>query len=129
MSNCVDIEDYEKVLFNSEDINVSALKELIDTSEKEVTPKTSVSDNVDVDKRIAWWFLNKNTIFYENAVLIHFGEGRSTHTFRDLQSTIIVLQKFMKSEKTHRFLASEEGDGFMSKFYIDVNFTTGQMIC
>jgi hypothetical protein len=54
----------------------------------------------------AWWFLNNNINFpTPNLLIIRLGEGRSTHTFRDLRGTLYTLTRYYRpnTQKTYNF--------------------------
>jgi hypothetical protein len=66
---------------------------------------------------IIWWFLSRNTtVMYEEDkrryLQIRFGRGRSGHTWRDFRQTIKLINLYMKKEKKHTFIVSDEMDDF-----------------
>ena len=72
-----------------------------------------------------WWgsYFQTLTVLGEKIVVIEMGNGRSIHTWRDLRAFVInVLNPFMKTKKQLIIKkASDESDGFRSKFDIKVN--------
>lgn len=55
-------------------------------------------------------------------VIIEFGRGRSGHTNRDFDSTLLMLAGFMKKEKYHTFFITEEGDGHRTVYRESIEF-------
>lgn len=124
MSNCIDfVGGSEKVVFLKDEIDVVALKTLIESVKG--LPKAPECDSKDnYAGYIAWWFLSRAVVDDRGAV-IRFGcSGRSSHTNRDFDATLILLGRFMKKPKYHTFYVRDEGDGFRRIFREDVEFNT-----
>lgn len=64
-----------------------------------------------------WWFLSTNVIFEINGdVRILLGQGRSSHTHRDLRWTLIQLAKFVLRDTDVHVIMKDEYDNFESIF-------------
>jgi len=112
MSNCIHIEGNARVHFEPDEIDAQGLKELLDKAEEKVSELNCVSEEIEPDLRLAWWYLPQTKIREDNSVDIHFGLGRSTHTWRDFRGTLKVINKFVKKPKVHTFQISDESDAF-----------------
>lgn len=105
MSNCIELRR-SVVLFTATEIELTKFKELIDQSKDD--DKNKFEDTV---KYLVRWFLWRNTEFVTDSVIVQFGEGESSHTFRDFRQTInLVLKPLMKKSKTHTFQAKDSDD-------------------
>lgn len=104
MSNCIDLRD-NVVRFTSADIDIDALFVLLGR-----VSDTRPSD-AQVEENAAWWYLKTCTVLKgDGSVHISFGEGRSTHTWRDFEHLInFVINPLMKRHKSHTFLVKEDG--------------------
>ena len=60
-------------------------------------------------------------------VLIRFGEGRSSHTWRDFKWLLSVLKPFFKKPCSYRFKLRDEYDGFAKVFPCVVDFHEGKI--
>jgi len=128
MSNCIEIEQRGKVRFEPWEIDARGLKALIERAEVEVNGENSMSDEVDWKLRIAWWYLSINTQFKRSgAVEIQFGEGRSSHTWRDIRGTFKLLSEFVKLPKYHGFICSDESDGHETWFRMVVDLQSPKL--
>jgi hypothetical protein len=119
VSNCVEIVRNADVIFTSEDLNISALKaDILQYGHSESPP----------DPRecpvafYCYWFLARNTDFSDDSVVIRFGEGRSSHTWRDLGGLVRFMGKYMKKTKKHTFIVTDEIDDFQSRERYSVAF-------
>ena len=122
MSNCIDIEQRSKVRFEPWEIDAEGLRALLKRAEAEVNHDNCVGEDVEGKLKIAWWFLSINTQFKRTgAVEIRFGDGRSSHTWRDLRGTFQVLSEFVKIPKSHGFICSDESDGHEAWFRMVVD--------
>jgi len=111
------------VRFGANEINAAKLNQLIRRSDREVSQKNCTDENISPDLRLAWWFLAKNTRFMRHGIVeIHFGAGRSSHTWRDLQGTLETLRSFVVKNKRWRFIATDESDGHREQFNLNVDF-------
>jgi len=129
MSNCITIEMKKSVTFKPNEIDAVGLYKLIKEAEEKIkSGKDAVQDNIDPKYKIAWWFLAQNTEFKRTgSVVIHFGEGRSSHTNRDFRATIYYLKDFVLKDKWHRFWISDEYDNYESICETCVNFKTEEI--
>lgn len=112
MSNCIKIVENSSVIFSNEMIDRNALTELLIKTEEEINKDNCVDPGVDGDLRIAWWFLSSNVEFQDDCIIVFFGDGRSTHTWRDFNATINLINKFVKNDFSHSMYVSDESDGF-----------------
>lgn len=105
MSNCISLRNNE-VFFSKEEINLPKLKALLDSVPDDYKEASDKGGDIET----AWWFLSKNTVLDDNGAIITFGEGNSTHTWRDFRGLVnSVLKPLMLKEKTHTFRAHDEG--------------------
>jgi len=116
MSNCIDVVKGEKVVFFPDEIDIEKFKALVDSVAN--LPKAPEEK----DGYYAWWFLQRNSAVDQRGVVIRFGQGRSTHTNRDFDGTLLTLSKFMKKEKYHVFSVTDEGDGHRKVYTQTVKF-------
>jgi hypothetical protein len=102
MSNCIKIHNYA-VHFYPDEFDIKSFK-------KEIEEHKS-HDILQVEDTFCW-FLRDNSSVLTNGVVIEFGQGRSSHTYRDFKQTVRHLSKFMLRDKVCTFDISTEGDGF-----------------
>ncbi len=118
MSNCIELHNYE-VVFSQDEFDVETyLKVLEEHKEHKRTPELDDS---------FCWFLRDNSSVKTNtdgikSIIIRFGKGQSSHTWRDFKWTIWYLNQFIKKPKTHTFTASDEFDGFNQLFPIKISW-------
>lgn len=118
MSNCIELHNCE-VEFTEDEFDVEAYIKVMENSK--VSPKApSLGDNFA-------WFLADNSIVKANtngtkSIIIRFGRGRSSHTWRDFRWVVWYLNQFIKKPKAHIFTAADEGDGFDNLFPLEVNW-------
>jgi hypothetical protein len=108
MSNCVDIKN-PVVRIPNHLIDTAGLRGLIASAEDapyihEDPPEVKDAKG---DRRMAYWFLDGNVLFTRDEVIIEFGAGRSTHTFRDFEGTIQTLRKFIRGPFSYTFQVSD----------------------
>ncbi len=91
MSNCIELTGKTVKLLRERDFDLNGLKSLLDSvAELRDAPSTNPG-------YCAWWFLSSATQFDGvGTARVAFGEGRSSHTFRDFEQTMMVLAKFVK---------------------------------
>jgi len=96
MSNCIEISGRVLKTFSDSEIDIAALKALIESvQDLPSAPKSG-------DEYLAWWFLTSqchdSTWFSESGsyVTIPFGQCRSTHTWRDFRGTLSLLAKYAR---------------------------------
>ncbi len=105
MSNCITLRNNE-VFFSKEEIDMVKLRALLDSVPKEYDKARSIGGDIET----AWWYLSENTVLDDNGAIITFGEGNSSHTWRDFRGLInSVLKPLMLKEKTHTFRAHDDG--------------------
>ena len=131
MSNAIALER-NTVVFTSNEIDLDKVKSLID---KTRTAHPSEESNIDA---VAWWFFGaKNVKFYHNnqganppidGIIAKFGEGRSSHTMRDFESTLSIIKPLMLRHKKHTFIVSTEADGFASRHDMAVDFLDAKIL-
>jgi hypothetical protein len=90
MSNCIDFNS-PPVRLTGMQIDVPALKALVEkVKDLEKAPAEWGDEN------IAWWFLSHAEFDGNKSVLIDFGNGRSTHTFRDFGATMLLIGRLAR---------------------------------
>jgi len=95
MSNCIDI-DNRLLIFPPQKIALGPILR------KVAGLRNAPNDN---DGSIAWWFLEANTqIDVEGRTTIHLGRGRSPHTFRDFQATMLLLCRCMRPRQSFTWI-------------------------
>lgn len=120
MSNCIQIYNHT-VTFTAEEINIHAYRNLMAEAARLGEP--GPVDGTPFNVYIAWWFLEKNSTVTDEAVTIKFGQGRSTHTWRDFRQLYKrTLPDLLTQSKGHIFKLSSEDDGFCSVFDYPVVF-------
>ena len=124
MSNCITLHK-NRVLFMYHELDADGLEELLNRAHEMPPGERSEAE---ADANAAWWFLQANTVFGPMGVEIAFGQGRSSHTWRDFRWLLRMLSKYVLKAKTHRFLAADESDGFDQTFWLPVDFQAGQVI-
>jgi len=110
VSNCITFERNGSVTFTSDDIDIPALSLQIALCKEDDT---------------TWWYLATNTDISADLsqATVHFGRGRSSHTWRDFHATVNhVLNPLMKRRKAHTFVLSDESDGHGSRYKYTVTF-------
>jgi hypothetical protein len=114
MSNCIRFTERTKtVVFPPEVIDGGKLMTLIKEHESHSNyDQIHGEDYSDLkgDCMMVYWFLNsKNVRFHHGSVTVAFADGRSTHSWRDFQGTIGVINRFLKKEQLHWFTIEDEG--------------------
>ena len=96
MSNCVDV--FNVVSFSSKDFrDFENFKRVVrEANTLRDVYSDDVKDDDSFDQYISWWFLKPD--FRDDAFLWHVGDHRSTHTWRDLKQTMMVLRRHMKKD-------------------------------
>ena len=109
MSNCVSLRNH-KVFFSKDEIDIAKLKALMD-SVPETLKQAELLDKEDNGNRVdTFWFLDGNVFNLGEGVLIEFGNGRSSHTWKDfLRLVNVIINPLMIKEKSHSFKAKSEG--------------------
>lgn len=118
MSNCISLAD-NRVEFQYGEIDSAKLEQLIAPHKEHGYPPNSED----------WvcWFLRDNTSFdMGGGVTIRFGEGQSSHTWRDFRYIILQLKEYMLTDKWHEFQVEDEG--FPGWGPMRINFKTGEGI-
>ena len=129
MSNCVTIESRHSVEFRPGQIDSERFRDFLARCEQEVNYNNRSKDGVDRRLQMGWWFLSSNTTFkIRGGCTIYFGQGRSSHTWRDFQGTIQLISEFVTADKGWYFIMSNEFDGFASKFKVRVDFRKGVIV-
>lgn len=99
MSNCVEIRNPE-VQIPPGVIDVALWRRRVDSK---------------ADDPIFYWFLAENHILYpDGSMTIRFGKGRSSHTWRDLYQTAMLLAEVATAGRPYRcvFQVADESDNF-----------------
>ena len=108
MSNCIDLRD-NVVRFTSADIDIDALFALL-AKVPDALPQGDTGELT-----TAWWYLKTCTVLMgDGTVHIAFGQGRSSHTWRDFHGLVNrVINPLMKRRKSHTFkVRDEDARGF-----------------
>ena len=126
MSNCVQIEDggditISRVCLDDEFFSLVAEATRMPNSVDVMTEaqKASLFDGSELG--MCYWFLCANVQVSERGgVSISLGSGRSTHTMRDLQGTIRLLDNHYRGPKHHiNLYYTEEGDDFSTLYQME----------
>ena len=130
MSNCIHFHNPE-VRFTAKEFDVASFRERWERLKEQNPNFMSGGDEENREAeyyqkeadRYFCWFLTLNSRFDAGDVIISFGEGYSTHTWRDFRYTMShLLAPYLKRFKTHTFKLSDEFDGFESCFHETVVF-------
>lgn len=125
MSNCLHFLRYSPC-FNSDDMDIEGYKRFIQSiPATEIYREAREKLGEGSDEMMGWWFLARNSEFHDYFVQIHFGRGRSSHTYRDFQGTLDVLKQFILRNYFYTFKCTGEEDGFAHPFDWRVNFKQG----
>jgi hypothetical protein len=135
MSNCIEFVSGSSVSFSPDEIDCEELEKflqpLVSFSEADFQ-KIRERRALTTELVCGWWFLALNTDLWHDheglftEVIIKFGEGRSSHCWRDFQGTLEVLSQFMLREKHRTLVVSDEGDGYKTRHAVDVEFLSGK---
>lgn len=124
MSNCIWFHQAHgktnKVVFLRDDIDVAGFQKLV-ASGRDVKTGSTLTDE-ERGAYYAFWFLQGNSFADARGVIIHFGDGRSGHTWRDFEGLMAVLQPLLKKPKYHTFCVTDESDGGEQSSFMDVEF-------
>ena len=114
MSNCITLHDHT-VRFPPSHFDVEKYREIMEEHAKHpASPELGDS--------FCWFLRDNSEINEENVLVVEFGRGRSSHTHRDFKQTLRFLSQFVTRPMSHRFLASDEYDGFNSVFPLIIEF-------
>ena len=128
MSNCIRIVYKAKISLKPDQVDTEGLRKLIEEAEKKVDDNNCMSKDVRPELKMSWWFLSLNTIFKpKGGVDIIFGEGRSTHTWRDFRGALQVLSQFIKVPVQVRFGIKDEFDSYGDIVRVPVNLQDGKI--
>lgn len=103
MSNCISIRD-GAVTFSPQEMNLPALLLALEVHKDCKGFELHGRDNeMEWACQNAQWFLVKgrNLEVSTRGVRVTFGDGNSSHTWRDFRGTVLFLNKFMLRTKTH----------------------------
>ena len=122
MSNCINFVN-PKVFFPCTVLNQAALKAAIEKAQTEINRENCVTfeDDGKSDSRCLWWYVS-DVQYNDQGTVIVFGQGRSSHTWRDFQWLLKVLSKFMMQEMELSMQVDDEGFG---RCRMDVRFKEG----
>lgn len=118
MSNCVQLHKHV-VNFTADEIDIDRFAQMLE--EHKDHPRTPPVED------IFCWFLRDNSMVKDGVLTIRFGEGRSTHCWRDLAHTIWLLNPLIRKQKIHTFLIADESDGFDSVGSVTVSWPHGSI--
>jgi hypothetical protein len=109
MSNCISLRNSE-VLFSKDEIDFVKLKVLMDSVPETLKQAELLDKEDDGNRTDSFLFLDGNTIIKPDGVFIEFGNGRSSHTWKDfLRLVNVVIKHLMIKEKSHSFKVKSEG--------------------
>lgn len=131
MSNCIELRR-SAVYFGGFDLDIPAFMAQVQRV-KEMKNAPGYDNEAACNDSVFWWFLGDNiscgncTVASRKfeGVVVEFGKGRSTHTWRDFYATCRAISKYMKRPKTHNFLVADEYDGFATWGALKVQFGPG----
>ena len=116
MSNCIHFHNPE-VFFSAAEFQVSDFRSRCERLKSFLPWKMPDATDEERAEQYFVWYLACNSKFTQDGVMVSFGEGHSTHTHRDFRYTVeYLLAPYMKRNKVHTFVLSDEYDGFKSKF-------------
>lgn len=119
MSNCIELHQHV-VTIPKDRFDVDSFEKL---REKYKNGSKTPDSSVGFDEYIYCWFLRDNSRVDENGnLVIEFGKGNSTHTWRDFRQTLWLLNPFFKLPVVHIFMVADEMDGFDSIGPLTVHF-------
>jgi len=129
MSNCVQFET-PRIYFRPTEIDISALMVEVEKHadhEQFVTNGYSRTCGMNDDEqnicRVFWWYLNPKNVYVKECMLdVLLESGRSSHTWRSLEATLIVLNRFVLVDKEFALRCKDESDGFMKLFPMRLKF-------
>ena len=119
MSNCVHIEGYNVIVIPKKDLDEKFFKtvtEAVNAPDIANMSKTELNRLYDGSEfGMFYWFMSTNVLVGTSQISIALGDGRSTHTWRDLEGLFKVLSNhYTGSKLTTSLMVSDEGDGFRS---------------
>jgi len=115
MSNCIQIVKGSNIVrFNSDDIDIDKVKEYLKRADQ--SKGTGKSEEDRFNDNLWWFFSHDNVSIDAMGVVVRFGEGESTHTWRDFDWVLdCVIKPIMKRSKVHVFCTRDEFDCFDSE--------------
>jgi hypothetical protein len=121
MSNCVEIIGANGLRLNEKWADIDKLrKDILETPENlDDIPKD------DYHRQFIWWFIKFNTDFTQQTATIRLGEGRSSHTWRDLKGVFQYLGTLLRNPNEDRRVTlrmRDEYDGFREIFRTEFKF-------
>jgi hypothetical protein len=129
MSNCITLHKDNTVTFSRDEIDIDRARKLVESAA--LYPFEMVrNDEVAAKANGAYWYFSSRNVFFgRDWVKVYFEGGNSSHTWRSFRYALLVLiAPLMKTEKRWSFQASDESDGHRSKFWIPVEFKSGQIL-
>jgi hypothetical protein len=114
MSNCIRIEHGAQVILRRRH-----MREAFVTLVEHYSADTAAAPIVG-EEGIFYWFLSDNVEVGGSCIIVHLGSGRSTHTLRDLRSTMRVVGEYYTGPRQVVSVEyREEGDGFRGVYRED----------
>ncbi len=126
MSNCIRLTR-NKVTFTADDIDIAKVVDLMSCA-KYPHPYPDINDKEGLRAMGAWWWFSKANVYVDpqgRYVTVNFGEGHSSHTWRDFGWLLNQIKDMMKRSVIHTFYIRDEYDGFRSIGPFTVNFKEG----
>lgn len=126
MSNCINIVKGTYVVrFSSDIIDVGKVREYLKRAEESDNAASGLAfggspqdcNEFKTFSNNLWWFFSHRNISIDAmGVVVRFGEGESSHTWRDFRWVLdCVIKPIMKGSKVHVFTTEDEYDGFKSQ--------------
>jgi len=125
MSNCISVRN-SKVVFGPGEVDSAALlKELGKHSGCDREDEHANDDDQWACMEARWFLIPGDNLRMEgDNLVVEFGHGKSTHTWRDFKATCLFMDRFMKGSKSHVFRLCDE-DAPTDYFDQVINFTKG----
>lgn len=124
MSNCIRLTK-NRVIFTADEIDISKVLDFV-SSAKYPAVYPDINDKEGLRAMSAyWWFSERNVELHGSYIIVNFGEGHSSHTWRDFRWLLNEIAKMMKKAKYHTFYVRDEFDGFKEVGRLNINFQKG----
>ena len=136
MSNCVEFVT-PRIYFTPSEIDVPSLLSEVEKHKdhdpypgREIPSMTcGTTPDEKWNCQAFFWFLTPGNVLWkmgrttaDNLLTVNLGHGKSSHTWRDLESTLMALNKFVTVDKEFALRGRDEFDGFKNTIAIRVRF-------
>lgn len=124
MSNCVRLHEALVIPLDAIDADGFMAKVRDRGGAKEEPPGPSPKAICPMDT--FWWFLTPGNVSrMKDNIVVELGGGRSSHTWRDLGTTLREIASHMRKPVTATIELSDESDGFASTSEMKVTLRPG----